>query len=268
MDERTVTTGERRLRQLLRSSLPDDGPHRAILSALSARGKKDWRPFVFSGFLRDIFLFGRKELPRDIDVVVAHGSSEQLAETLSPYVRKLTRFGGLHLELQRWHFDIWSLESTWAFLNHQLNPIPENLPKTTFLNVEAIAAELCQNGDVGRIVESGFFAAVRNRELDINFEPNPYPALAAIRALATAARLRFSVSAKLGRYILQAKQRFGSDGLVAAQDSHYGLVRFPANAIQRLSEHISGQLEIYPNRPIELPHESQQIPLWETETTA
>jgi hypothetical protein len=269
MDKRTATTGERKLRQQLRSSLTDDGPHHAILSALSAAGKIDWRPFLFGGFLRDMFILGQKEWPRDIDVVVAKGTVDQLAEALRPYIRKRTRFGGFHLELRRWHFDIWPLQSTWAFLNDQaLDPIPENLPKTTFLNVEAIAAELYPNGEVGPIVESGFFTAVRTRELDINFEPNPYPALAAIRAIATAVRLRFCVSPKLGRYILMAKQRFGAEGLVAAQDSHYGLVRFPTGAIQRLSDHIASELTKYPNNSIELPDDARQIPLWESETTA
>lgn len=269
MDKRTATTGERKLRQQLRSSLTDEGPHRAILSALSARGKNDWRPFLFGGFLRDMFILGRKEWPRDVDVVVAKGTVDQLAEALGPYIRKRTRFGGFNLELRRWHFDIWPLESTWAFLNDQaFDPIPENLPKTTFLNVEAIAAELYPNGDVGPIVENGFFTAVRNRELDINFEPNPYPALAAIRAIATAVRLRFCVSPKLGRYILMAKQHFGSEGLVAAQVSHYGFVRFPTIAIQRLSDHIDRELNSHPNSSIELPEDARQIPLWQSESTA
>jgi hypothetical protein len=216
-----------------------------------------------------VSILGLRQWPRDIDIVVAKGNSEELQETLNPYIRRRTRFGGFQLELQKWHFDIWPLQSTWAFLNSQtLNAIPENLPKTTFLNVEAIAAELCPSGEIGRIVESGFFAGVQSRELDINFEPNPYPALAAVRALATATKLRFSISPRLARYILLTKQRFGSEGLVAAQDSHYGLVRFPVDAIQHLSDHITRKLDISPNTPVELPDEAQQIPLWESETTA
>jgi hypothetical protein len=269
MAETGSTNYERKLRQQLRGFLNNEGPHHAILSALYLQGKKDWRPFLFGGVLRDILILGLGQGPRDIDVVIANGSSEELVRTLHPYIRRHTRFGGFQLELRRWHFDIWPLQTTWAFLHDRnLAPTPENLPKTTFLNVEAVAVELGPHGEIGEIIERGFFEAVRLRTLDINFEENPYPALAAVRSLATASKLRYSISPRLGRYILETKNRVGSEALVAAQDSHYGFVRFRSEAIQFLTEHIDRELGQSPTNPLRLPDEGHQLPLWENETTA
>ncbi len=269
MAETASPNYERKLRQQLRGFLNNEGPHRAILAALYVHGKNDWRPFLFGGLLRDILILGLRQGPRDIDVVIANGSSEELAQALQPYIRRHTRFGGLQLELRRWHFDIWPLHTTWAFLHDRnLAPTPENLPRTTFLNVEAVAVELEPRGEIGKIVENGFFEAVRLRTLDINFEENPYPALAAVRSLATATKLRYSISPRLGRYILEIKNRVGSEALVAAQDSHYGFVRFRSKTIQFLTEHIDRELDQSPTAPLRLPDEARQLPLWESETTA
>lgn len=264
MAELNSTSYERRLRQRLRAFLDDRGPHHAILSALSDLRKKDWRPILFGGLLRDILILGLKHGPRDIDVVV-NGSSEELAEVLHPYIRRRTRFGGFQLELSRWHFDVWPLHKTWAFVqNKQLAPSPENLPKTTFLNVEAIAVSLHENGAVSDIFESGFFDAVRSRTLDINFEENPYPALAAARALATAVKLQYSLSPRLSQYIVDKEKSLGAEALIAAQDSHYGVVRFRRRTIQSLVEHIARELDRSSSTPIHLPEaKREQLSLWE-----
>jgi hypothetical protein len=255
---------ERRLRQQVRAFLRSGGPHQAILSALSEWRKLEWRPYLFGGLLRDIFVLGMKQGPRDIDVVVTNGSSEDLAHALHPYIRRRTRFGGFQLELNRWHFDIWPLESTWAFVTDKhLAATPENLPKTTFLNVEAVAVSLSGRGRVDRIYENGFFDAVRTRTLDINFEPNPYPALAAVRALATATKLGFSLSVRLATYIIKVEESLGSEALVLAQDSHYGFVRFRRAAIASNLRHIERELSRTQDQPVLLPEtQRQQLPLW------
>lgn len=256
---------ERKLRKQLQGFLHDRGPHHAILSALWDSGKTDWGLFLFGGLLRDVFVLGLKQRPRDIDVVVANGSSEELAGALQPYIRKRTRFGGFQLELSRWHFDVWPLQATWAFVHDKrLAPSPQNLPKTTFLNVEAVAVSLGENGEIGDIFESGFFDAVHKRTLDINFEQNPYPALAAVRALATAARLQYSVSPRLANYIVTTERSLGTEALVSAQDSHYGFVRFRSQAIHAMVKHLGRGLDQYPNDSLHLPNSrSQQLTLWD-----
>jgi|CZKH01.1.fsa_nt_gi hypothetical protein len=261
---------ERRLRRQLRTFLAGRGPHRAVVSTLYDWKRKDWRPFLFGGLLRDILILGRRHGPRDVDVVIENGSSEELAEALHPYIKRRNRFGGFQLELSKWHFDVWPLHKTWAFVqNKGLIASPQNLPKTTFLNVEAIAVSLGENGEVGDIFEAGFFDAVRTKILDINLEDNPYPALAAVRALATAEKLRYSLSPRLGHYILDTEKDLGSEALVNAQDSHYGYVRFRRLTIQKLVRHVRRELSRSSVEPIRL-HDpaTRQLSLWHLEESA
>jgi hypothetical protein len=263
MVKRNPINYERKLRRQLKAFLNEKGPHRAILSALDKARKRDWRLFLFGGVLRDVLILGLKHKPRDIDVVIMNGTSSELADALQPYIKRRTRFGGFQLELNRWNFDIWPLHTTWAFVhNKHLLPTPDNLPKTTFLNVEAVAVSVDPCGDVGEIVESGFFEAVKKRTLDINLEENPYPALAAVRAMATATSLRYSLSPRLARYILEMEEDLGADALVAAQDSHYGLVRFRRRDIRSLVKHIDHELRRSPRASLLLPQGGEQLTLW------
>jgi hypothetical protein len=256
---------ERLLRQRLRRFLGNKGPRADIFSALSEWQKNDWRPYLFGGVLRDLLVLGGHRYPRDVDVVLTNGSLNELETSLRPYLLRRTRFGGFQLERGNWHFDVWPLQMTWAFQNgSQLVPSPANLPKTTFLNVEAIAAAIEDDGSVGDIFEAGFFEAIHTRTLDINLKINPYPPLAAIRALATAHKLRFFISAKLASYILDVDQQYGSDSLVAAQSTHYGYVRFQKRQVRWLVRYITSKLNRDPNSPIVFPgSEIRQLTLWQ-----
>jgi hypothetical protein len=264
-------THERKFRRQMATFLAGRGPHSAIVSTLYDWKEKDWRPFLFGGLLRDVAILGLRHRPRDVDVVIENSSSEELAEELNPYIKRRNRFGGFQLELRKWHFDVWPLQKTWAFVqNKNLVASPQNLPKTTFLNVEAVAASLGENGEVAEIFESGFFEALRTKTLDINLEDNPYPALAAVRALATAEKLGYSLSPRLGRYILETEARLGSEALVSAQDSHYGYVRFRKAKVQKLVKLVRQELTRSPAAPIRL-HDAKttrQLSLWNLEKSA
>src|ERR1700752_117869 len=105
--------------------------------------QEGWDAFLFGGILRDLMILGVDDEPRDIDVVVANRSTEELRKSLSPHIVRETRFGGLHVWIANRHFDIWSLEQTWGLRHFQdLPQAPVVLAKTTFLNVEAIVAGL------------------------------------------------------------------------------------------------------------------------------
>ena len=121
---------------------------------------------------------------------------------------------------------MWPLETTWGFHQKQrIEPTLENLTKTTFLNVEAIAAEFGPDGTVTAIHHNGFFEAMRSKVLDINLEENPYPPLAAVRALLTARKLNFAVAPRLSEYVLHTAQEHGLSSFIEFQVSHYGEVR-------------------------------------------
>ena len=62
------------------------------------------------------------------------------------------------------------------------------MPKTTFLNVEAVAVELNPRPTRSRkLYESGFFEGVATETIEINLEENPFPDLCVARSLLTAA---------------------------------------------------------------------------------
>lgn len=89
------------------------------------------------------------------------------------------------------------------------------MPKTTFLNVEAAAVELATvHGKSRRIYTHGFFEALADRTLEINFEENPFPALCVVRALITAARLQFLIGPKLSKYLVHYGRIFSGEELV------------------------------------------------------
>jgi hypothetical protein len=252
-----------RYRRLLRSRvekfLTNEENNQSLASTLDEWRRRHWQPYLFGGVLRDLLVFGLRKKPRDVDIVVANGSAEELRQALRLHIKRENRFGGFQLQVNRWNLDVWPLGSTWAFAkNTDLEPNPENLPKTTFLNVEAIAVAIDEKGLVGDIFEYGFFEGIQSRTLQINLKDNPYPALAAVRALATAKKLGFSLSAELAQYIVDAESLLGTDALVAAQDSHYGYVRFRKKEINFLVMHIKKRLRSGSSARLLLPGTSQE----------
>lgn len=242
-----------------------------VMSALSDWQRNGWHPYLFGGLLRDIFILGKSQHPRDIDVVVSGEAEQEFDKNVSPYIRHKNRFGGLRLELSRWQMDVWRLEKTWAFqTNHGLLPSPENLPRTTFLNVEAIVVSIEEGGKLGNIYEHNFFHAIRTKTIDINLEDNPYPALATVRALATAVRIRFALSSRLAKYILDTTDRMGIAGLISAQETHYGQVRFRKSELDSLIRYLGARLERFPDRPISfLPLQGEQLSFkWKSAETS
>ena len=140
------------------------------------------------------------------------------------------------------------MNSEWK-LNRPPYPLETSLPGIFAVgdvrsgSVQRVAAAVGEDGEVGEIFEAWFFDAVRKKTLDINLEENPYPALAAVRALATAKKLKFSMTARLARYIVDTERHLGAGALVSVQDAHYGLVRFRQKEIQFLVRHLARELQ-------------------------
>ena len=185
----------RRLAWFLESRSPWRSP---LVSAL--RGLGHTIPiYLFGGAVRDLAIFGRSANPIDIDLVVGGVSVRELEAVLGAFVTRRTSFGGLKLTISGTSVDIWPLQETWAFrVNGFANPTFAELPATTFLNVEAVAAEMKSDClRVGRIYSKGFFESIGKREIDLNFISNPFPEKAVVRSLALASRIGFSVGPAL-----------------------------------------------------------------------
>ncbi len=225
MLDRPQITSRVQLRRELNQRLGDfmEVQRHALLQELFEEWRHEgWNAFIFGGLLRDLMICGAHTEPRDIDVVVTNRSLEQLRTFLAQYIVRETRFGGLHVHIAGTNFDIWPLKKTWAFGHHlDLPPTLTNLPKTTFLNVEGLVSQLPKKGIVPRVYEYGFLRAFNTGELDINLEENPFPALAAVRALLTAQRLHFTMSLRLSKYIIETVNLVGIDALIVAQRNHY-----------------------------------------------
>jgi len=160
--------------------------------------------FLFGSVIRNLLLSPPRPPVHDLDVVVGGVSAAELASFFGTRVARPTRFGGLHVEVRGVPLDIWPLSETWAFRHLGLwGGSFADLPKTTFLDIEAITAELgAIQGRAREIYANGFFPSLLSRCIDINLEDNPFPDLCVIRSLITAVRLRFALGRRLAKYIL------------------------------------------------------------------
>ncbi|MGZ3457113.1 MAG: hypothetical protein ACXU86_01270 [Archangium sp.] len=231
----------------------------ALQSVLQRTQENGWTVFVFGGTLRDLLAVSATAVPRDLDLVVSGTTREALHAAFSSDVVRVNRFGGLHLLVHKLPVDIWTLESTWAFREQLVfgSDFAE-LPKTTFLNVEAVAAELGgQSGRRRRVYAEGFFQAIRDRQVEINLEDNPYPGLCVVRSIITAQRLGFSLGPKLVSYILHHGSRIPLEELESIQLSHYGHLRLDRHALHALLTLVRKQAGSKKVRCVSLPQVQQ-----------
>jgi len=243
------------LRKNVSKFLRSPTSHRAPLSPFLRKiSKLGGAAFFFGGTLRDLMLFGLGKHPRDIDVVVL-SLSNRLRSFLEPYIQKSTRFDGIEVELGHWDIDLWELSSTWAFRSGFFETEGfETLPKTTFLDVQAVAAKICSEpGSKGRIFEHGFFNAIHQKTIGINFEENPYPARCVLSALTTARKLNFSLSPGLVRYVLHHAARIDLKELCAHQQRQLGRVLFPVDTLHCWIKHLESSYRRYHSSCVKLP---------------
>lgn len=219
-----------------------------------------WSLFVFGGTLRDLLALTPPPAPRDLDLVVSGPTIEELRGVFAPQIIRETRFGGLHLRVKKLPVDIWTLESTWAFRSG-LVPSQgfEALPKTTFLNVEAVAAELnTSSGRARQIYSHGFFEAVRDKLLEINLEDNPFPALCMVRSLITARHLDYSIGPRLLHYLYYHGSRISLEEMEAVQRAHYGHVKLDQNDLRNLLGLVQEHALSSTKTPLRLPPRTYQ----------
>lgn len=226
-----------------------------LRKTLGRVGENSWTAVIIGGVLRDLVLFGNSEVPRDVDVVVGDTNAKDLERAFEDLIHERNRFGGLRLRSTGWMIDIWALRDTWAFREHLKEPVSfDSLVQTTFLNVEAVAAEIpTQHGRPRPIYSAGFFESITRKVLDINFEPNPHPDLCVIRSITTALRLNWRISKRLGAYIVQHASPIPLQKLMAVQESHYGRIRIQQTRMLEYLRAIDKQLHDNSVHEIRLP---------------
>lgn len=208
---------------------------------------------LFGGVLRDLMTDGHACKPRDVDLVVDEHSLRRIEETFAERIVRRTRFGGLHLRINEIPIDLWSLPQTWAFEQGHIKTEFEQLPRTTFLNVEAVIARFDPSTQAEpEIFEYGFFEAMRTRVLEINFEPNPFPELCVIRSLVCAMKLRFSIGPRLARYISRQASSCDDERFEQVQESHYGYSPIGRKMLRSSLEQVGCHVMRGSNSPVRL----------------
>lgn len=262
----TMIREQSRLRQHVTRFIGNRSPNRVGLArVLGEIRERRWHAFLFGGVLRDLMVHGSCVRPRDVDIVVDNVSLSDLASAFEPFVVRRTRFGGLHLSVDGWMFDIWPLADTWALREGFVGSRgPFALPRTTFLNVEAVAVEIgVPPGRPRRLCAHGFFEGIVTRTLEVNLEENPFPALCVVRSLITAARLGFKIGPRLAGYIVSHSRDVPIAELLAAQCAHYGRIRASKGELREWLRVVRDEYRLSRSNTVVLPMaHPRQLELW------
>ncbi|VTR91554.1 Uncharacterized protein OS=Cystobacter violaceus Cb vi76 GN=Q664_19455 PE=4 SV=1 [Gemmata massiliana] len=181
---------------------------------------------LFGGALRDLMASGEKAEPRDLDLVLDSPLGDDLPG--AGVENRFNRFGGRRLKDGEYEIDLWPLARTWAF--HALGIGSRDftdLPRTTFLNVEALAVRLGASARRLGPWDEAFFRGFLDRMVEVNLEDNPNPLGCVVRSLVTTHKLGFSMGPKLVSYIHRHTRGRDLEELVNFQTLHYGRVILP-----------------------------------------
>lgn len=127
---------------------------------------------IFGGFVRDALSKRLRGFSSDIDLVTK-SSFDEIYSVIKKYNPSINKFGGFRFSVGVHDFDIWSLESTWAFkCGIACCNDFEDLFKTTFFNKDAAFyhlrnRQIVTSFECEKALEDGVF--------DINLEENPNP---------------------------------------------------------------------------------------------
>ena len=205
----------------------------------------NWRIFLFGGVPRSVKLEKNHIYVRDFDMVVADENFLEFKKLLNGYIVSRNRFGGLKLKIDGKSYDVWPLSSTWAFRENLIKMLGfSSLTETVFLNIDSIIFELVsKEGNPRKIYESGFFRCLRNRQLDICLESNPFPELCAIRTLKLANETGYSLSKRLAEYVFEVVSAHSCEKIKKIQSNHYHRVYFDEVQLDQVTNKIGVYLE-------------------------
>jgi hypothetical protein len=205
---------------------------------------------------------GKRGRPRDFDIVVDGLSLEILENLFEPWIKRVTRFGGLQLYIEGASCDIWPLDKTKPLIDMGIqHPSFNDLPGSTFLNVEAIAVSLIPlRGEARKIYRSNnqFYTAFKNRCVELNNPNTAFPELNTIRALVMASSLSFSLGPRLSLFIVENSISLNEAVVTEIQLKHYGVKRAVSLEIMDWIEYITKIFRKDGNE-IVLPRPSQEM---------
>jgi hypothetical protein len=221
------------------------------------------RVFLFGSTLRGFLVSRPRYEFHDLDLVVSDSTPEELASIFGKAVKRENRFGGLHLDFGGLPVDMWPLAHTWAFHQGLVKGSSfVDLPKTTFLNIEAVTAELFPRpGRQRQVYSHGFFEAILSRCLEINFEANPFPAFCVVRSLVTAFRLKYAIGPRLAKYIIHHSDKTPLEELLKTLRGHYRQMFIGHDDLRRWLQAVKDQIRRDSGKAVVLPRVTIRQPL-------
>ncbi|MFC1738662.1 hypothetical protein ACFL1G_06405 [Planctomycetota bacterium] len=231
-------------------------------NALQKIRELDRYAFLCGGAVRDILLANRQNsiVPRDLDIVLGYIEVEKVADSFSDSNKKWNCYGGVSVQLKDWSIDVWSLNKTWAFVEkHVEGKGFSDFPKTTFLDIEAVAVQLfCRKLQKRKIYSKGFFEAILKKTIEINLEENPNPNTCIIRSLNVAKRFKFAIGPKLAKFIAHHARQTDLEELWKLYQIRYKLDLLTFENFYLCIKAIEEQLRISNRQPVKLPTQEIQ----------
>jgi hypothetical protein len=209
--------------------------------------------FLCGGAVRNMLLCNNT-IPRDLDIILGCVSKGQL-ETLFPdYIKGETSLGGLKLQVKDWSIDIWPIQDTWAFKDGKFKGNGfSDYPKITFLNIDAIAVQLFgKRRQKRKIYSNGFFKAIIEKTIELNFEENPSPSECIVRALWIANKFSFLIGPKLSRYMISYINKIEIEELAEIYQHRYMSSSVTIEKFYNCFKNIKTQMQASHNRSIKV----------------
>ena len=226
-------------------------PH--LYSVLEDIRNNNFPAFLCGGAVRDMLLCNNS-IPRDLDIILGYVSREQLQTLFPDHIKGETSLGGLKLQVKDWSIDMWPIQDTWAFKEGKIiGKGFSDYPKITFLNIDAIAIQLFSKRRQKReIYSKGFFEAITERTIELNFEENPTPAECIVRALRIANKFKFVIGPRLARYMVSYTNQMEIEELAEIYQRRYMSADVTVEKLHNCFKSIETQMKASDNRPVKV----------------
>lgn len=185
--------------------------------------KNKTKVFIFSGIIRDFFLFKNHTPFRDIDLII---EDDLILEDIFQDLNfKKNSFGGYKIKFQNVDIDLWVIKKTWALNQGQLKfefDYLNALPKTTFFNFSSIIYSLYSRKF---IIGKDFLRFLRDKKIELVLEENPYPDLCIVNSFYYSDKLKLDIGEKLKSY-LKSNYNENKENLEIIQQKHFGHILY------------------------------------------
>jgi hypothetical protein len=187
-------------------------------------------PYIFSGVIRNYFL--KKTNNRDLDLFVDRFFD--IEPMLNRYEYELNSFGGYKVNIDGTKVDLWFLKDTWAISKSQLSidfELLKYIPHTAFFNFSSVIFSI---NEKKFFYTKHFVRFLRDKKIDIVYEPNPNEALCIVNTFYYHDILKLKLGNKLKTHIKKIANSKLKDTL-NVQVKHFGNVLY---SVEELNEKI------------------------------